>query len=348
MDGIDISKKNIPQFAPLSISFNKELYIKDAKSSHGSSKDLYIEGIRWSSVLNYVWANLLCYDTQKNIIRGWKSGFPIYIQNFSYDSKSKKYYLASKSSSNEFVIGNKTIRPGDISSMKFQITTIDETIAGLEILNKLMSGWEDISKTSTDLYDMKTNLEAFLKISPDAVKFKQKQTQQLATIAAILKKAEDDDEIAGNPLRKSKFTYQKIKAPANKAITSQQLAPRSHKNSFIEFFRNLPFTNLIHNINLFESGLVEEFDLAKKADRDTVRTIIGKIIKGLRVQREEEDKYKTEIEVLIRENEKLTIRYTKAELHKKFKELPPIEKNKYYKPLKKTFLKLLYDCRLDR
>ena len=131
MDGIDISKKHIPQFAPLSISFNKELYIKDIGSSHGTSKDLYIEGIRWPSVLNYVWANLLCYDTQKSIIRNWKSGFPIYKQNFSYDSKNKKYYLASKSSGNEFVLGNKTIRPADIVSMKFQITTIDETIAGL-------------------------------------------------------------------------------------------------------------------------------------------------------------------------------------------------------------------------
>jgi len=348
MDGIDISKKNIPQFAPLSISFNKELYIKDPKSSHGSRKDLYIEGIRWPSVLNYVWANLLCYDTQKNRIKGWKSGFPIYIQDFSYDSKSKKYYLASKSSSNEFVIGNKTIRPSDISSMKFQITTIDETIAGLEILDKLMSGWDDISKTSTDLHDMKTNLTTFLKISPDAVKFKQQQKKQLAAIAAILKKKEDGDITAGNPLRKSKFTYQKIKASANKAITSQKLASRSQKDSFIEFFRNLPFTNLIHNINLFESELVEEFDIENEEDRDTVRTIIEKIIEGLGVQRDEVVKYKSEVEVLIREHEKLTIRYTKSELHKKFKELPAIEKNKYYKPLKNTFLKLLYDCRLDR
>jgi hypothetical protein len=345
MDGIDISKKHIPQFAPLSISFNKELYITDAGSSHGTRKDLYIEGIRWPSVLNYVWANLLCYDTQKNIIRNWKSGFPIYKQNFSYDSKNKKYYLASKSSGNEFVLGNKTIRPGDIDSMKFQITTIDETIAGLEILAKLMTGWDDISKTSTDLYDMKTNLETFLKISPDVEKFKKKHKEQLAKIAKIIKAGADGD---ANALKKGRYTYKKIKEASDKTMTAQRLQIRSHKDSFIEFFRNLPFTNLIHNINLFESELVEEFDLEKKEDRQIVVDILQKIIKGLEERKKELDDYKSEVEVLVKEHENLTNHYTKEELHKKFKELPPIEKNKYYKPLKNTFLKMLYECRLRR
>ena len=338
MDGIDISKKNIPQFAPLSISFNKELYIKDVGLSHGTRKDLYIEGIRWPSVLNYVWANLLCYDTQKNIIRNWKSGFPIYKQNFSYDSKNKKYYLASKSGGKAIVLGKR------YDTMKFQISTIEETIAGLEILDKLMSGWDDISKTSTDLYRMKTNLETFLKISPDVEKFKKEKKQQLAKIAKILKQGSDGD---ANALKKGRYTYRKIKKASDKTM-ALQLKIRSQKDSFIEFFRNLPFTNLIHNINLFESELVEEFDIKNEEDRNFVRNILRQIISKLKVQKEEFEKFKSEVEVLVKENENLTNHYTKEELHKKFKELPPIEKNKYYKPLKNTFLKMLYECRLRR
>ena len=349
MDGIDISKKNIPQFAPLSITFNKELYIKDSPESYGSGKDLYIEGIRWPSVLNYVWGNLLCYDTQKSIIRNWKSGFPIYKQNFSYDSKNKKYYLASKSAGKEIVIGNNTIRPGEISSMQFQISNIEETIAGLEILDKLMSGWDDISKTSTDLYNMKTNLETFLKISPDVEKFKKQQQQQLDAIDKLLKKTSIVNQTSGDPhVRKPAYKYKKIKAAAAKAIASQKLTPRSQKDSFIEFFRNLPFTNLIHNINLFESELLEEFDIEKKADRKYVKNILRQIIDVLEVQKEEIVKYKTDIELLIQEHENSTARYTKEELHAKFKKLHSSVKNKYYKPLKNTFLKMLYECRLHR
>tara|TARA_R110002074_G_scaffold369787_1_gene544591 strand:+ start:1242 stop:4928 length:3687 start_codon:yes stop_codon:yes gene_type:complete len=349
MDGIDISKKNIPQFTPLNISFNKELYIKDSTRRNSGSKDLYIGGIRWPSVLNYVWGNLLCYDTQKSIIRNWKSGFPIYKQNFSYDSKNKKYYLESKSTGKEIVVGNKTIRPGEISSMKFQISNIEETIAGLKILDKLMTGWGDISKTSTDLYNMKTNLETFLKISPDVEKFKKLQQQRLDAIDKILKKKAIVNQSSNDPqVRTPAYKYRKIKAAAAKVIASQKLTPRSQKDSFIEFFRNLPFTNLIHNINLFESELLEEFNIEKKADRKAVKNILRQIIEVLESQKEEIINYKSDIEVLIKEHEKLTSRYTKEELYTKFKNLHPSEKNKYYKPLKNTFLKMLYECRLHR
>ena len=74
MEGIDISKNKIPEFKPLSLTWFKPMYIDDEK---------------WSNVISYVWAQLLCFDVYKAIVKNWKTGFPNYLKTFNYDHEKK-------------------------------------------------------------------------------------------------------------------------------------------------------------------------------------------------------------------------------------------------------------------
>ena len=142
MEGIDISKNKIPEFKPLSLTWFKPMYIDDEK---------------WSNVISYVWAQLLCFDVYKAIVKNWKTGFPNYLKTFNYDHEKKKYYKPTSVQKGEIKLKS------TIDSLKLFNQTIEESISGLETLVELIANWDSIDdpdfKASKIFVEMKKSLK---------------------------------------------------------------------------------------------------------------------------------------------------------------------------------------------
>ena len=107
MNGIDISNINTPEFGPLSIKFNYPLTI---------DKD------EWNDILKYIWSNLVCYNTFKNIIKNWKTGFSLYINTYEKDPVTKRYFLPNKN----LQISNKKLQHDELmlNNLKQQLKNL--------------------------------------------------------------------------------------------------------------------------------------------------------------------------------------------------------------------------------
>ena len=112
------------------------------------------------------------------------------------------------------------------------------------------------------------------------------------------------------------------------------------------FFFNKFNLNSIKPLNIFIQEIDEDFNINNKNDRNILISLISEFLEG-------QDSFEKEIETLeekINERKKVKLQetFSKAELHNIWKNLPPIEKKKFYKPLNNTFLHFMYTCRLNK
>ena len=324
MDGIDISKKHIPEFGPLSLTYNNPIYIDDKK---------------WSDILSYVWAQLLCNDTYKNIVRNWRSGFSNYLKTFKYDHETKKYYKNHKGKfgtiqplgyyyNSKKEVNNQSSKE-NIQMYQLLLQTLEDGIEGITLLNELLEEWDNIDNTSASIFQsMKKNILSALSESNRTKKDKE------GNIISVM----------------------------------------TQKDAFLEFFRYLPFANVIptfkgssrsgsavrgiYKKDIDTSGVVltnildsiddedENLDINSEIDRSS-------LIQGFLDIKSDIEEQKKEIEQKI-ETLKTTILdkkidyFTREELLTKWKELPKSEKNKFQKSLKDEFLKMMSECRLAK
>ena len=115
---------------------------------------------KWSNVISYVWAQLLCFDVYKAIVKNWKTGFPNYLKTFKYDHNNKKYFKPNSLQKNEIQLRS------TIDVLKLFNKTVEESISGLETMIQLLENWDSIDdpefNASKIFTDMKKSLTSVL------------------------------------------------------------------------------------------------------------------------------------------------------------------------------------------
>jgi len=154
MEGIDISKTKIPEFGPLSLTWFKPMYIDDEK---------------WSNVISYVWAQLLCFDVYKAIVKNWKTGFPNYLKTFKYDHNNKKYFKPTSVQKSEIQLKSM------IESLKLLDQTTEESISGLETLIQLLQNWDSIDDVNFNAAKIFVEMKKSLSSALDEKNYKRRR-----------------------------------------------------------------------------------------------------------------------------------------------------------------------------
>ena len=293
MEGIDITKTKIPEFGPLSLTWFKPMYIDDEK---------------WSNVISYVWAQLLCSDVYKTIVKNWKTGFPNYLKTFKYDHNNKKYFKPTSVQKNEVQLKSM------IDSLKLFDQTVSESITGLETLIQLLQNWDSIDgSTYADkiFVDMKKSLNSSLN-------------------------------------EKNRITYDKdgniIKESTGREAFVQ-FFNRLPFTAVVNIGRKRD--GRIKTDILSDISEEDEFDIENSDVRDSIVDILEDKMSEIVLGKAEADKEITDLQVelkKLKEKEYLS----REELKSNWKQLPRSEKKKFEHSLKNEFLKMLYQCRLTK
>ena len=296
MEGIDISKTKIPDFGPLSLSWFKPMYIDDEK---------------WSNVISYVWAQLLCFDVYKAIVKNWKTGFPNYLKTFKYDHNNKKYYKPTQVQKNELQIKS------GVETLKLFNQTLEESITGLETFSQLLQNWNSISdpdfNASKIFVDMKKSLQSALD-------------------EKNRKKKDEDDEDEDESASKRKAFVQFFNQLPFAAMVGHSLKSGGKRIK----------TDILSTLSEDE-----EFDIEDPDIREAIMTIFDDSIAEIVSEKEEVEK---EILSSQQELKKIKEKeyFSRGELKETWKQLPKSEKKKFEHSLKEEFLNMMYRCRLSK
>jgi len=293
MEGIDISKNKIPEFKPLSLTWFKPMYIDDEK---------------WSNVISYVWAQLLCFDVYKAIVKNWKTGFPNYLKTFNYDHEKKKYYKPTSVQKGEIKLKS------TIDSLKLFNQTIEESISGLDTLMELIANWESIDdpdfNASTIFVEMKRSLNSVL------------------------------DE-------NNRIKYDKDGNVVEQNTARQAFVQFFNKLPFASMVNNTRKIKGIKTDILSDISDDDEFDIENADIRESILGILeDKMAEIVTVKEETEKDIASLSEKLKKIKEKEY--FSREELKESWKKLPKSEKKKFEKSLKEEFLNMMYQCRLAK
>lgn len=295
MEGIDISKTKIPEFGPLSLSWFKPMYIDDEK---------------WSNVISYVWAQLLCFDVYKAIVKNWKTGFPNYLKTFKYDHNNKKYFKPNSLQKNEIQLRS------TIDVLKLFNKTVEESISGLETMIQLLENWDSIDdpefNASKIFTDMKKSLTSVLE-EKNRIKY------------------DKEGKITNETTSRQAFVQFFNRLPFAAMVSQTQKR------------RGKPIkTDILSDISDDD-----EFDIENNDIRESIIGILEDKMSEVVTAKEETEK---ELSSLAAELQKLKEKeyFSREELKEIWKQLPRSEKKKFEKSLKKEFLNMMYQCRKSK
>ena len=295
MEGIDISKTKIPEFGPLSLSWFKPMYIDDEK---------------WSNVISYVWAQLLCFDVYKAIVKNWKTGFPNYLKTFKYDHNNKKYFKPNTLQKNEIQLRS------TIDALKLFNKTVEESISGLETMIQLLENWDSIDDPEFNASKIFTDMKKSL-------------TSVLAEKNRI--KYDNEGKVINETTSRQAFVQFFNRLPFAAMVSQTQKR------------RGKPIkTDILSDISDDD-----EFDIENNDIRESIIGILEDKMSEVVTAKEETEK---ELSSLTAELQKLKEKeyFSREELKEIWKQLPRSEKKKFEKSLKKEFLNMMYQCRKSK
>jgi len=295
MEGIDISKTKIPEFGPLSLTWFKPMYIDDEK---------------WSNVISYVWAQLLCFDVYKAIVKNWKTGFPNYLKTFKYDHNNKKYFKPTSVQKSEIQLKSM------IESLKLLDQTTEESISGLETLIQLLQNWDSIDDVNFNAAKIFVEMKKSLSSALDE---KNRITY------------DKDGNIINESTGREAFVQFFNRLPFTAAVNKT----RKRGSKIIK-------TDILSDISDDE-----EFDIENPDVRESIIDILEDKKSEVVLAKEEIEKEILTSQDKIKKLKEKEY-FSREELKDTWKQLPRSEKKKFEHSLKKEFLNMLYQCRLTK